>query len=210
MKTYINKSSEKLKLPKTELYANGIQMAEAIFPNYISDTELKNYDVTRSIYPYLESQLYQSNIFSTKVFSDVLLSEKPNVRKLITSVMSELGVDRLSQSKKSEIADRIKTVLVNDYVFDTVPFFNGNLNNDLRHLEILRVVGEVIIERKFEKKTDRLGNEYELPVDIVSDSNIHLENVPSIEDYQNLSAANQIHILKEHLNNIQTTILIMV
>lgn len=197
-----------VKIIYTGLYAGDTQMAEAIFPNYINNTMNKDFDFTKSIYPYLEAQLMYSNKFSTESFSNILLFEKPNFKVLLNSILSDLNIGNISQSKKEDIVSRIQSIIKNDYIMDKTPFFSGGFEGALRELEVLRVIGEVeTFEEevtvgdttkivKTVKTVSVLSNEQD------SDSYIRSNGIPSLNDFAELSTANQVYLLQNNLRDL--------
>lgn len=48
-------------------------------------------DYRKSEYPYLAAQAIWTNIFSTKLYNNVLLSESPRIKRMLNSTLAELN-----------------------------------------------------------------------------------------------------------------------
>lgn len=201
-------------IPKVKIGTReGKQLIEAIFPNVVDNTLGDDeFDFKRSVYPYFEAQYTYANHFSSKVFSGILFSENPNVKTMINNIISNLNLNKgLSSTKRDNITNRIVTTIINDHIFNEVPFFNGgDARAEYRAAEVLRVLGEVetlLSATNYQASTGRLiqseisvGEEFEshpsVDTKVLSNENFTLEN------WKNLSAANQIYVLQNELDKI--------
>ncbi|MBD5584361.1 MAG: hypothetical protein HDQ88_04715 [Clostridia bacterium] len=78
---------EPLTKPTCPFVIDGVSMIEAIFPSIVND----NWKIEDSAYPILQEQLYSTNELSTRMFGDIMLSEKPKFKDKINYIMSRLG-----------------------------------------------------------------------------------------------------------------------
>lgn len=189
------------------LEVNGTTLVKAVFPSFLTDNlNADKYDFKHSKYPYFEAQLAYANHFSTKVFANVLFSENPHVKALIDVIMVRLNLSsNVSNTARAKIRNKVINAIINQHIIETVPFFNGGLNNENSIIrndngatlkdEIRRVMGVGIIEEVVSTLNGEPITREVMKNDFIPSYKL----LDGIASFKKLSAANKIHILKEEL-----------
>ena len=204
----LDSNAQVRKYAATELTEHKVQLfvgedtslVEAVFPSFVDNTmNLRDYDFTKSKYPYFEAQLVYANNFSTKAFNKVLLSENVNVKNQLDIITNRLNIaTNVNNSKRAALRNTIITTMMNQYLINNVPFLNGGTHTDSvsRTAEILRVLGNVSSVKEI-IPLNSVDTEVESLKSNVVTSTLQLD----LEKFKTLSAANKVELIKSMLAN---------
>ena len=124
-------------------------LIDAIFPSITK----KEWNITDSAYPLFQEQLISTNVLTTQLFSDLLISENPTFKAKINYIMSKLGRPNDAALKESVINYALLQNVIR------LPFFNVNdasqqyvEHNDLSANKLrANMLGNITLKKAYDK-----------------------------------------------------------
>lgn len=172
------KDRDLIEKPKCPFNIGKQSLIDAIFPSITK----KEWDITDSAYPLFQEQLISTNVLTTQLFSELLISENPTFKAKLNYIMSKLGRPNDAALKESVI----NYALLQNVI--TLPFFNTNDasqqyvgHNDLDVRYRANILGSITLKRDYDE------NHNLIPVYDGTSSNIDLSMLTKkLEDLKEL------------------------
>lgn len=180
------------------------QLVESIFPNYIAGRSGEQFIMGLSSIPYIESQFNFTNTTSQVLFTNILLSEKPYISKMINTILARVNANRYTNpTVEARLRTKILQTIMNASIYEDVPFFNGGGLEVSRRALKSKILGEVlVVEDAVLEDADVEMETTGVTSNVVTDISLSEILEMGYDKFDSLSAANKLLIVKKYITNI--------